>query len=52
MHTHFNNRIPDWFLAIDNALRILKPGGIIAVVDFYVSRYSSTANPFFSNLFN
>jgi len=30
--------IPDWFLAIDNALRILKPGGVIGVVDFYVSR--------------
>ena len=30
--------IPDWFAAIDNALRILKPGGIIGVVDFYVSR--------------
>ncbi|MDO4551103.1 MAG: class I SAM-dependent methyltransferase [Planctomycetia bacterium] len=30
--------IPDWFSAIDNALRILKPGGIIGVVDFYVSR--------------
>ncbi len=30
--------IPDWFLAINNALRILKPGGIIGVVDFYVSR--------------
>jgi S-adenosylmethionine-diacylgycerolhomoserine-N-methlytransferase len=30
--------IPDWFAAMDNALRILKPGGIIGVVDFYVSR--------------
>lgn len=30
--------IPDWFAAIDNALRILKPGGTIGVVDFYVSR--------------
>ncbi|MCA9028259.1 MAG: class I SAM-dependent methyltransferase [Planctomycetaceae bacterium] len=30
--------IPDWFLAIENALRLLKPGGVIAVVDFYVSR--------------
>ncbi|MEQ1828356.1 MAG: class I SAM-dependent methyltransferase [Pirellula sp.] len=30
--------IPDWFAAIDNALRILKPGGKIGVVDFYVSR--------------
>ncbi len=30
--------IPDWFSAIDNALRMLKPGGIIGVVDFYVSR--------------
>ncbi len=30
--------IPDWFSAIENALRILKPGGTIGVVDFYVSR--------------
>ncbi len=30
--------IPDWFAAIDNALAILKPGGIVGVVDFYVSR--------------
>jgi len=30
--------IPDWFSAIENALRILKPGGQIGVVDFYVGR--------------
>ncbi|MFO0913956.1 MAG: class I SAM-dependent methyltransferase [Pirellulales bacterium] len=30
--------IPDWYAAIDNAVRILRPGGILAVVDFYVSR--------------
>jgi S-adenosylmethionine-diacylgycerolhomoserine-N-methlytransferase len=30
--------IPDWFLAIENAWRMLKPGGVIGVVDFYVSR--------------
>jgi S-adenosylmethionine-diacylgycerolhomoserine-N-methlytransferase len=30
--------IPDWFAAIDNALRILRPGGLIGVIDFYVSR--------------
>lgn len=30
--------IPDWFAAIDNAVAMLKPGGIIGVVDFYVSR--------------
>ncbi len=30
--------IPDWFAAIDNALAMLKPGGLIGVVDFYVSR--------------
>lgn len=30
--------IPDWFAALENALRILKPGGTIGVVDFYVSR--------------
>jgi len=36
--------IPDWFAAIENALAILKPGGTIGVVDFYVSRkYASDA---------
>lgn len=30
--------IPDWFAAIDQALRILRPGGRIGVVDFFVSR--------------
>ena len=30
--------IPDWFAAIENALRMLKPGGLIGVVDFYVGR--------------
>ncbi|CAM2065636.1 Class I SAM-dependent methyltransferase [Sulfidibacter corallicola] len=32
--------IPNWFAALDHALRLLKPGGTIAVVDFYVSRKS------------
>jgi S-adenosylmethionine-diacylgycerolhomoserine-N-methlytransferase len=30
--------IPDWFAAIDNAVAMLKPGGRVGVVDFYVSR--------------
>ena len=30
--------IPDWFAAIDQAARLLKSGGTIGVVDFYVSR--------------
>ncbi|MDO5582037.1 MAG: class I SAM-dependent methyltransferase [Planctomycetia bacterium] len=30
--------IPDWFAAIDQAYKILKPGGRIGVVDFYLSR--------------
>jgi S-adenosylmethionine-diacylgycerolhomoserine-N-methlytransferase len=30
--------IPDWFAAIENARAMLKPGGVIGVVDFYVSR--------------
>jgi len=29
--------IPDWQGALDNALAMLKPGGLIGVVDFYVS---------------
>lgn len=34
--------IPDWFAAIENAKRILKPGGLIGVVDFYVGRKYAT----------
>lgn len=30
--------IPDWFAAVDQAWRMLKPGGVFAAVDFYVSR--------------
>jgi S-adenosylmethionine-diacylgycerolhomoserine-N-methlytransferase len=30
--------IPDWFAAVDRAAELLKPGGVIGVVDFYVSR--------------
>lgn len=30
--------IPDWYTAIENAWRLLKPNGQIGVVDFYVSR--------------
>lgn len=30
--------IPDWYAAIDHAMDILRPGGLIGVVDFYVSR--------------
>ncbi len=30
--------IPDWFAAMENALAMLRPGGLIGVVDFYVSR--------------
>jgi S-adenosylmethionine-diacylgycerolhomoserine-N-methlytransferase len=30
--------IPDWFGAIENAKRMLKPDGNLGVVDFYVSR--------------
>jgi len=30
--------IPDWFAALERANALLKPGGTIGVVDFYVSR--------------
>jgi len=36
--------IPDWFGAIENALAMLKPGGTIGVVDFYVSRKFPAGN--------
>ena len=29
--------IPDWRAALANAMRMLRPGGVLAVVDFYVS---------------
>jgi S-adenosylmethionine-diacylgycerolhomoserine-N-methlytransferase len=36
--------IPDWFAAIDNALAMLKPGGMIGIIDFYVSRKYPASN--------
>lgn len=30
--------IPDWYRAIDNALELLEPGGMLGIVDFYVGR--------------
>lgn len=30
--------IPDWFAAIDKSYEILKPGGLVGVVDFYIAR--------------
>ena len=30
--------IPDWFTAVDHACRLLRPGGVLGVVDFYVAR--------------
>lgn len=30
--------MPDWYLALENALAMLKPGGQLGVVDFYFSR--------------
>ncbi|MFN0052565.1 MAG: class I SAM-dependent methyltransferase [Planctomycetales bacterium] len=33
--------IPDWFAALERAWQILRPGGQIGVVDFYVSRKHS-----------
>ena len=29
--------VPDWQAALDNAMAMLKPGGLLGVVDFYVS---------------
>jgi len=34
--------IPDWYTAVENAFRLLKPGGHLGVVDFYVSRKHPT----------
>jgi S-adenosylmethionine-diacylgycerolhomoserine-N-methlytransferase len=30
--------IPDWFAALDHAWELLRPGGLIGIVDFYVAR--------------
>jgi len=30
--------IPDWFRAVDQAWKMLHPGGVIGATDFYVSR--------------
>lgn len=30
--------IPDWFRALEHAKTLLRPGGLIGIVDFYVSR--------------
>ena len=30
--------IPNWYAALEQARRLLRPGGVIGVVDFYVSR--------------
>jgi S-adenosylmethionine-diacylgycerolhomoserine-N-methlytransferase len=30
--------VPNWFQVIDNAVAMLKPGGLLGVVDFYVAR--------------
>jgi S-adenosylmethionine-diacylgycerolhomoserine-N-methlytransferase len=35
--------IPDWFAALENAWHLLKKGGHIGVVDFYVSRKHAVA---------
>ena len=35
--------IPDWRAAVDNALRILRPGGLLGAVDFYVAPRAARA---------
>jgi len=36
--------IPEWFAALEQAFRILRPGGVLGVVDFYVSRKHAPPN--------
>ncbi|ORT60628.1 class I SAM-dependent methyltransferase [Streptomyces sp. CB03238] len=38
MFSYALTMMPDWFAAVDHAHAILRPGGTIAVCDFYVSR--------------
>ncbi len=35
--------IPEWYRAVDFAQKLLKPGGTIGIVDFYVSREQPTS---------
>jgi S-adenosylmethionine-diacylgycerolhomoserine-N-methlytransferase len=47
--------IPDWWRAIDNALSMLKPGGALGIVDFYVGppnpRPGTAAHGLFTRMF-
>lgn len=36
--TYSLTMIPDWFAAIEEAHRLLKPGGVLGIADFFVSR--------------
>ncbi|QDT97739.1 class I SAM-dependent methyltransferase [Gimesia aquarii] len=36
--------IPDWFQAVNHAWDLLRPGGILGIVDFYVSRKYPQSN--------
>lgn len=35
--------IPNWFSAIDNAVRLLKPGGFLAAVDFHIPKNATAS---------
>lgn len=43
--------IPDWYSALENALCLLKPGGRIAIVDFYIARKHAATGRRRHNLF-
>jgi len=38
LYSYAITMIPDWKTAIDNAVSILRPGGVLAAVDFYISQ--------------
>lgn len=38
MFSYSLTMVPDWFAAIDNALAMLRPGGVVAVADFHAAR--------------
>jgi S-adenosylmethionine-diacylgycerolhomoserine-N-methlytransferase len=44
--------IPEWRAAVDNALAMLRPGGVLGIVDFYAAPHPSLARSFWQSWFS